>query len=121
MRVWKRVIKCGEDCFVGPYQNFRTYKFGEIIEAEVAEPYYNSYRKIENLTITNCGTINEGFHAYRIEDVDELMSPYETLCPAIIPAGTQICYGMANQVVATKMIVCRNLQEFEKIWKFEEI
>ena len=58
--------------------------------------------------------ISEGFHSYRIR----INTLYHDSAICIIPKGAEICYGINNQVVSTKIIVFSSFRKYLQYkWK----
>jgi hypothetical protein len=76
------------------------------------------YSKIKSLTLNEGPgemVIHEGFHAYLRDDyVPYTGDFYKRAKICVIPKGTEICYGINDDIVAVNMIVFRNMFQYLK-------
>lgn len=94
-----------------PYQH-QTYVFGKKYYSQLGIDSDSSWCRI---------IVNKGLHAYLTKELaKEFKTGYEAIRPAIIPKGAKYFIGEHRDIVATQLIVYRDMDNLRYLRKEEK-
>lgn len=96
-------------------------------DSEYLSGSYNLYDRVDHLVISSHedaytkGSINTGIHGYItppniVWGFPNCLGRTYKVADAIIPRGAEYCIGRDNEIVATRMIVCKDKKHFRKLF-----